>query len=154
MESIFSWQNLQTFLRRKNFRPESRPPGPGRLSPVRGRGASVRTLSAGLCSVVVAAACCCWTSRSAIAYFSYSFPEYWVLLNRCRRALCTGAFRGCGWCGSTFHSRGADGLDLGQPLLVFIHSHRQKFDDRFAHAQAALDLVDHLAASFQREQHV
>src|ERR1044071_6758906 len=28
MSSIFSTQNLQTFLRRKNLRPPSRPPGP------------------------------------------------------------------------------------------------------------------------------
>src|SRR3954467_9191590 len=28
MASIFSVQNLHTFLRRKNFRPPSRPPGP------------------------------------------------------------------------------------------------------------------------------
>ena len=31
MESIFSTQNLQTFLRRKNLRPPSRPPPPDRL---------------------------------------------------------------------------------------------------------------------------
>src|SRR5579859_2558004 len=33
MSSIFSTQNLQTFLRRKNLRPPSRPPPPGPRSP-------------------------------------------------------------------------------------------------------------------------
>src|SRR5258708_30356935 len=55
MFSIFSTQNLQTFLRRKNLRPPSRggPPGPERLpnrGPERGpswRGPSDRGLSLG-----------------------------------------------------------------------------------------------------------
>src|SRR4029077_111862 len=56
MFSIFSTQNLQTFLRRKNLRPPSRggPPGPERLpnrGPERGpswRGPSNRGLSLGV----------------------------------------------------------------------------------------------------------
>src|ERR1700691_1156438 len=42
MSAIFSVQNLQTFLRRKNFRPPSRggPPGPERPPPPPKRGRS------------------------------------------------------------------------------------------------------------------
>src|SRR5205085_9769779 len=81
MASIFSWQNLQTFLRRKNFLPESRPPAPGRRSPpVRGpRPPSGLGVSAGRGSGGLVAGCCC--TCSAIDYSPISFglsPEYRV----------------------------------------------------------------------------
>src|SRR5580700_3846556 len=69
MSSIFSVQNLQTFLRRKNFRPPPpsrggppgpRPPPPNRGRSPPGRGPSERGLSAG------AAACCGALVSSAI----------------------------------------------------------------------------------------
>src|SRR5207253_4916741 len=69
----------QTFLRRKNFLPESRPPAPGRRSPpVRGpRPPSGLGVSAGLGSGGLVAGCCC--TCSAIDYSPISFglsPEY------------------------------------------------------------------------------
>src|SRR4051812_43378179 len=64
---------------------------------------------------------------------------------------CSGSFHRCR---RTLHARGAKGLDLVNALLRFINAHGDELDHRLGDAQAALQLVHHLARAFDRHQDV
>src|ERR1700687_2754071 len=96
MLSIFSVQNLQTFLRRKNLRPPSRPLPPGRPPPGRGpedRGPegraapsedAVSDLSGAAC-LVLSSAITLLVGAQGRRNFHYQFAPPAGGLNRCLR---------------------------------------------------------------------
>src|SRR5580704_17796809 len=166
MFSIFSTQNLQTFLRRKYLRPPSRgPPGP---PPGRGPREGGRWL----CPSVAAGA----SAVAAGAFVSSAM----MLLHFVARTLLSAAFDfNCGadtlvrqlraldgrWRSFSALCRGrrgrrrllagvANGLDLVEALLLFVDADADELDHGFGHAQAALEFVDQAAAAFDGEQDV
>src|SRR5262249_27636586 len=92
--------------------------------------------------------------------FSSRHAERDVKLRLCLRGFagvgsnCSG-FRGSsGLTALTLHARVADLFDLRQALVFNIRADADELDDLFGHAQAALDLLDQLARSFDRQQNV
>ena len=45
-------------------------------------------------------------------------------------------------------------LDLVEPLLLFIHAHREKFDYRLRDAQTAFQLVNQSTTAFDGQYHI
>src|ERR1700733_10643379 len=174
MSAIFSVQNLQTFLRRKNSRPPSRggPPGPerppppppnrGRSPPERGpspEGREGRSLAAGA-----------FVSSVIMLLHDLQFPvpgsQFFrktarsAPLDRRCRDVGSRSFRGrCffrGGRGLRAHllARLAKLLDLLQAFLFFIDAHREELDHLLGDAQTALEFVDHGSRAFDRHQNV
>src|SRR6202022_569926 len=175
MFSIFSTQNLHTFLRRKNLRPPSRggPPGPERLpnrGPERGpswRGPSDRGLSLGvdpstagagaLVSSVIVAPFLAGVHLSAATTSRMNFAHRLPGVYRSGRGR-SFTSRGRSFhrrCGAAhFLARLAQLLDLVQTLLLLVNPHGEELDDWLGHAQAALQFVDHSPPAFNRQQNV
>src|ERR1700674_1712297 len=167
MASIFSVQNLQTFLRRKNFLPPgpdpSRPPGPpgrgGRRSrsgrsPIEGRSPP----EVGGLGVSVALVSSAMMLLSQNRRSSYVVGKIAAAKCLCRCCGCfTGGFRSGfhGWrsCGR-LAARVLDGLDFVEALLLFVDAHGEKLDDRLSDAQTALEFVNQAAAALDRQQDV
>src|SRR3984957_16271277 len=166
MASIFSTQNLQTFLRRKYLRPPpppSRPPpGPpgredGRRSPRSGRSLLEDDSDDLVSSAMMLLKISRWSLPSAAG-----FPlrcnqrpranDRRRFLCCCRRSFSTGLRRRRWRSGlplSVF-----DRLDLVQTLLLFIDTHGEELDHWLGDAQTALQLVNQTTAAFDGEQHV
>src|SRR5216684_5650094 len=150
MASIFSTQNLQTFLRRKYLRPPSRPPGPpgrgGRRSPR--SGPDERSPPEGRSPTELPCAAAVALISSAIMLLKFSRRSSVVSSARrpTSRLSC-----GRGRLSARVCSRGGGGrlgrwrlapcvanrLDLVQALLFFIDAHGDELDHRFSNAQAA-----------------
>src|SRR6267143_679929 len=176
MLSIFSTQNLQTFLRRKNLRPPSRggPPGPERLpnrGPERGpswRGPSDRCLSLGAYPSTAGAGALVSSvilAPSFLAGVDLSGAATSRILTFCPQT--AGVYRSGR--GRSFTGRGrslhrrraahclallAELLDLIQTLLLLVNPHGEELDDWLGHPQAALQFVDHSPPAFDRQQNV
>src|SRR5581483_11745907 len=158
MASIFSTQNLQTFLRRKYFRPPSRgPPGPPGRGPRDGR--SPRE-SAGRASVRVSPAGA--SAAGAVVLVSSAINLLNNLSRRCHAKGGTGVlarttpnrpFRRCR-CRSRLAARFADCLDLVETLLLLVDANRQELDDRFSDAQTALQFMNESASALDGQQYV
>src|SRR6185295_8608956 len=171
MASIFSTQNLQTFLRRKYLRPPSRPPPgpPGRggrrsRSPNEGRSPEGRSPPAGrsepatAVALVSSAMMLLKISRRSSVFSRQPSKASVVLLKtddrrplRCDFCRLSAGFRDRGgWRGLALGV--ADGLDLVQPLLFFVDAHGDEFDHRFGDAQPAFQFVNQSAPAFHRQQ--
>src|SRR5215472_11004493 len=180
MTSIFSTQNLQTFLRRKYLRPPgppSRPPpGPppgrgGRRSPPVGRSPEGRSpegrsppedcsLATRVSSAIILLRSCrwSWVGRWPDAQGWCRAP---AITNDQRRQYlrrhCGRVATGSGSRSrrrSDFLARFLELADLRQALLLFVDAHREELDHRFAHSQAALQFVNQPAAAFEGQQDV
>src|SRR3982074_2586772 len=182
MFSIFSTQNLQTFLRRKNLRPPSRggPPGPerppkrdgGRSPPERGPSPAGRSPVDGV--LVSSAIILLHLSAGSFAGLrepKTRTPELVLgttcagqtLLSRCRSLCRSGR---CGCCrrrgrrcrGSRLRThlfaRVAELLDLVQPLLLFINANGEELDYRLSDAQTALEFMHDGTAALNDHQDV
>src|SRR5689334_20777682 len=158
MLSIFSTQNLHTFLRRKYLRPPlSRPPGPPgrgpRRSPRSGRsppplrsGRSELAAGAAVASGALVSSAIISSNLSSVVGFRSLAPHIVAGLanrevnqRRVLRGYCRGlstAFSG-GGSGRGFLARFFNLLDLVQTLLLFVDAHGQELDHRLSHAQAA-----------------
>src|SRR5271166_1872419 len=177
MSAIFSVQNLQTFLRRKNFRPPSRggPPGPerppppppnrGRSPPERGpspegrEGRSVVATGAFVSSAITLL----HPASCSVLCSQFSETARFAQLNRCCRNIGSRRFRACGGCFFCGHDGGlraylllrvAKLLDLLQALLFFVDAHGEELDYLLGDAQAPLEFVDHRSRAFDRHQNV
>src|SRR4029077_9555414 len=167
MFSIFSTQNLQTFLRRKYLRPPSRgPPGP---PPGRGPREGGRWLcpsdAAGASGALVSSAMMLLHVRVERTLLSASFNLVYVArapspaalspLNRSRRGLATLGRRCCGRrrCGNLLACI-ANRFDLVEALLFLVNAHADELEHRFGHAQPALEFVNQAARSLNCEQDV
>src|SRR5580693_4679528 len=171
MASIFSTQNLQTFLRRKYFRPAppppSRPPpGPpgrdGRRSPRSGRSPpeddsdDVDLVSSAM--LLLKSVVTRWSLVVSVLGVDSCWPTTTgqrpngALLCR-RRGNFPGSLSGWRWrCG--FALCVLDRLDFVQAFLLFIDAHGKKLDHRFGNAQTALQFMNQATAAFDRQQHV
>src|SRR6478672_10061488 len=179
MASIFSVQNLHTFLRRKNFRPPgppSRPPGPERgglrsvLRSLLLRSVLLRSVLLPCPSVGVGlVSSAIMLLKSVVGYWLLVVRGAWCrtpcsscqqpmtsnqqpyLRRRCRRfrAFC----RRRGRCGC-FLARVAQGLDLVEALLFLVHADAQEFDHRLADAQATLEFVHQPTAALKGQQDI
>src|SRR5579863_7959581 len=156
MASIFSTQNLQTFLRRKYFRPPgppSRPPpGPpgrdGRRSPRSGRSppeddsdvdlvsSAMLLLKISRWSLVVRR----WHSASVRVGQRPKAKDQRRLLRRSRRSFPGRLSRWRRRCG--FALGILDRLDLIQPLLLLVDANSKELDDRLGHPQAPLQFMN------------
>src|SRR5579872_2830246 len=180
MASIFSTQNLQTFLRRKYLRPPGppsppRPPGPpgpvergGRRSPRSGLSAPAGRSTAGASGAAAfISSAMMLLKKSVVGYRSFSHPptrahssnfrwpttedQRLVLRRHSRRFSCS--FGGCG--GRRSLTAGiANGLDLVPTLLLFVNAHSQELDYGLSHAQPALKFMNQSAATLHGQQHV
>src|ERR1700736_1793527 len=178
MASIFSTQNLQTFLRRKYLRPPSRPPPgpPGRggrrsRSPYEGRSPEGRSPPAGrsppeLTAVALISSAMMLLKNQSLVLGRWSLASVdgrqdtkandqrrrnndQLRCNRCRFS--------AGFCdrgGGGLALRVADRLDLIQTLLLLIDAHGDEFDHRFGDTQAAFQSVNQPAATLHCQQHV
>src|SRR5580658_5403357 len=161
MASIFSTQNLQTFLRRKYLRPPppppSRPPpGPpgrddGRRSPRSGRSPPEDDSDALVSSAMM-------LLNPVVSHWSFVVgqrPEandQRRLLRRSRGSFPSNLSRGHRRCRLAF--RVFDRLDLIQALLLLINAHGEKLDHRLGNAQPALQFMNQATTAFDSQQHV
>src|SRR5277367_2409669 len=169
MASIFSTQNLQTFLRRKYLRPPAPPsrppPGPpgreeGRRSPRSGRSPPEDDSDDDLVSSAMMLLRSVVGQWSLVAEFLASIvlgqrpkaKDRRQFLRCCRGSFPSSLSRWRRRCG--FPLRVLDRLDLVQPLLLFVDAHGQELDHRLGNAQPALQFVNQAAAAFDGEQHV
>src|ERR1700691_1346119 len=169
MSAIFSVQNLQTFLRRKNFRPPSRsgPPGPDRPPPPpppnRGRSPPPERSPKGREGGAVAAG----ALVSSVITLLHISRQISVLgsqksldrrrgniRRRCVCCRCRRLFRACRGLRAHFLLRVAQSLDLRQPLMVLVNPHGEELDHLLSDAQAPLQFVDHRSRAFNRHQNV
>src|SRR5580704_6115032 len=159
--SIFSTQNLQTFLRRKYLRPPppppSRPPqGPpgrddGRRPPRSGRSPPEDDSDALVSSAMM-------LLNPVVSHWSFVVgqrPEandQRRLLRRSRGSFPSNLSRSHWRC--RFALRVFDRLDLIQALLLLIYAHGEKLDHRLSHAQAAFQFMNQATTAFDSQQHV
>src|SRR5258706_1930901 len=182
MSAIFSVQNLQTFLRRKNLRPPSRggPPGPDRPPPPpnRGRspegrnsrgpspaGRSGRSVGALVSSVITLLNQ--WPVILDLIGDQWPVKSFGILelasdhrplsLRRCWSFRCRRRrrfFRYCRRHRAHFLLRVAQLLDLVQTLLLFVDAHGEVLDHWLSNAQTALQFMHHRASALNRHQNV
>src|SRR5262249_11175024 len=165
MASIFSTQNLQTFLRRKYLRPASRPP-PG--PPGRAERRSPRSplcirsppASATVCDVgLISSAMMLLKNQSLVVPQS---PLARSVGNDEPPATKDGFLRAyrigfsSSFCGRErgLAARLPNLFDLLQPLVFLVGAHGQELNDRLTHTQATLELVDQRASTFDDQQDV
>src|SRR5258708_18026020 len=176
MFSIFSTQNLQTFLRRKTLRPPSRggPRGPERLpnrGPERGpswRGPSDRGValgadpSSGGAGAFVSSVILAPSFLAGVHLSGAATSRIVVFCTQTAGVYRSGRGRSFTRRGRSLHRRRgahflarlAELLDLVQTLLFLVNPHGEELDDGLGHAQAALQLVDHSPPAFDRQQNV
>src|SRR5262249_21969530 len=142
MSSIFSTQNLQTFLRRKNLRPPSRPCPPDARSPRSGRSPRSPLLDCGRPAGVETS----WFTSSALILLQWAcgpLAARLIFVLRAHRGVFV--FRGSGLSRWTLCPRLAQLLYLVQPLPLFIRAHSDELDHLLGYAQAALQFMDGFA---------
>src|SRR5580658_3172531 len=174
MASIFSVQNLQTFLRRKNFRPPAPPGPPGPRPP----GPEGRPAGASGLEGVVVASSAIFIPPAGRRYRRQPYCKSQIVPNALRAGRCRGfsSWRRRRWCRRrrcrfrrSLNRRGnrrsrrnraqlllrrANRPNLGQPLLLLIHPHRDELDHRLGNTQPPLQFRNQHSVGVDGEQHI